>query len=224
MTSQLRSPEDEQHSQEGANLVAIKQIDHMRRQTLRVMNVASITNWTIESSKIDPVPDSLASNGPFTVRVDLSRRDEKIHIEWTDGRLLVAPLYTFAGVETKLRNTSAVLQQCGRQPDPKAAIRRQRAIRAAGGKTNDLVEISRALPWDPDEMSDKELLKACYGRKLVWENKTGGWVEEDMVKEGVNFNAMIYKIQYSSVGRRIIMFHGHSAFRAAAVETLLRVI
>lgn len=210
-------------SQPTSNEVAVKQVQHMRRETSRVLTAAQSAGWST-SAEIRPRPDELHENGPFTVLVDLIRSDERIHIEWEDGRLMVAPLYMFAGVETKLRNASAVIQQCGKAPDPKAAIRRQRATRLAGGKTHELVEIARALPWDPDEMSDKELLKACYGKKLVWENKLGGWTEEDMVKEGVNYNAAIYKISRSSKDRRIIMFHGHFAFRAAGVDALLRVV
>jgi hypothetical protein len=199
-------------------------VDHMRRQSMRVIAQAEDNGWKWQAT-IKPEPNVLYDNGPYRVDMEVERNGEKITVWWEEGRLLEAPLYSFAGVPTKLRNVSAMLWQMTQKPDPKATQRRmKKAVRVLDGAgASRLVEMIRDLPFDPEELDDRQLLRACYGKKLMWENSISGLVEQDVVQIGINFNAKVYHVTHSISGRRSINFHGQYGFRAVGVDALLRV-
>lgn len=202
-----------------------KALAHMRRQYSKTATVAREHGWEISHELKHGY-----ENADDRLDVTVKRGQESIHIWWQAGQLRVAPSYGFAGAVTKLRNHSAMLQQMALKPDPvKAKKRMERASRQTGEKF-DLVEVIRDLPWEPDELDDKTLLRLCYGKTLTWRNSITGGVEIDGVKadlenprSGPNWNAINYKVRRSSAGRRIIQFVGHSGYRAVGVDALLRV-
>lgn len=202
---------------------------HMQRQANRLRTPGDQHGWSSS--------DSLEDN---VLRLKLTRGDEIIEIEWDNGKLLVAPIYTFAGRTTRLRNVSDCIDRIGKAPDFRRAARRARreqrlqpssspvqALAAATGydaPENGLpAGFTRSLPWDPDELDDKTLLKLCYCKTLLWRNGITGEVMEDTVLRGVNFDKVKYKVRHSSNGRRIIMFVGFEGFRAVGVDALLQV-
>lgn len=196
-----------------------KALQHMRRQYSKTATVAEEHGWAIEYN---------LDHGEFEDRLDVlaSRGSEVIKIWWQGGKLLVSPDYKFAGTTTKLRNHSAMLQQMASKPDPKAT---QRRLRRSGGQ-RDIAELIKGLPWDPDTMDDREILRECYGRALTWKNSITGQAEIDHVvlgkfgpQSGPNWNATNYKIKRSSTGRRILQFVGTTGYRAVGVDALLRV-
>lgn len=196
-----------------------KAMQHMRRQYSKTAEVAAEHGWAI-SYELD--------SGEFEDRLDLKveRGSEIIKIWWQAGGLKVSPDYEFAGTTTKLRNHSAMLQQMASKPDPKAT---QRRLRKSKG-SRDITELIKGLPWDPEVMDDKEILRECYGRALTWKNGITGQPEIDHVvlgrfgpESGPNWNAMNYKISRSSAGRRILKFVGTSGYRAVGLDALLRV-
>lgn len=202
-----------------------KALAHMRRQYSKTATAARAYGWEISHDLKHG-----HENGDDRLDVTVTRNGEKIHIWWQRGQLLVAPLYVFAGATTKLRNHSAMLQQMGLKPDPISAKKRMERAMAATGEKFDLVEVIKDLPWDPEELEDKELLRLCYGKTLVWRNSITGGVETDWIKadsenprSGPNWNKVNYKVSRSSAGRRIIKFVGHNGYRAVAFDALLRV-
>lgn len=198
---------------------------HMRRQYVKTKMVADQHGWDVSY-------DLTLVTGEGDDRLDLiiKRGQEVIKIWWQRGQLLEAPTYAFAGAITKLRNHSAVMQQMELKPDPLKAKKRMERAMARTGERFDLVEVIRDLPWNPDELDDKTLLRLCYGKTLTWRNSITGGVEIDGVradlenpKSGPNWNAVNYKVKRSSAGRRIISFVGHGGYRAVGVDALLRV-
>lgn len=196
-----------------------KALQHMRRQYAKTAAVAEEHGWAI---------DFVLDKGEYEDRLDVmvGRGSEAIKIWWQAGALKVSPDYTFAGQTTKLRNHSAMLAQMASKPDPKAT---QRRLRKAGGQ-RDIAELIKGLPWDPDVMDDKEILRECYGRTLTWKNSITGQPEVDHVvlgkfgpQSGPNWNAANYKISCSTAGRRILRFVGQSGYRAVGLDALLRV-
>lgn len=196
-----------------------KALQHMRRQYSKTAEVAAEHGWVIEYN---------LDNGTNEDRLDVMacRGSEVIKIWWQAGRLIVSPDYSFAGTTTKLRNHSAMLQQMASKPDPKAT---QRRLRKSKGQ-RDIAELIKGLPWDPEVMDDKEILRECYGRALTWKNSITGEPEIDHVvlgrhgpQSGPNWNAANYKIARSSAGRRILKFVGTSGYRAVGLDALLRV-
>lgn len=198
---------------------------HMRRQYVKTKTLAEQHGWEVSF-------DLTLVTGAGEDRLDLviKRGQETIKIWWQAGQLREAPTYEFAGAVTKLRNHSAVLQQMALKPDPIKAKKRMERAMAKTGERFDLVEVIRDLPWEPDELDDKDLLRLCYGKTLTWRNSITGGVEIDVVKadlenpkSGPNWNAINYKVRRSSAGRRIVQFVGHSGYRAVGVDALLRV-
>lgn len=202
-----------------------KALAHMRRQYSKTATLAAEHGWEVGY-------DLVLVTGSGEDRLDLviKRGQETIKIWWQAGQLREAPTYNFAGAITKLRNHSAVMQQMALRPDPIKAKRRLERVTRQSGEKFDLVEVIRDLPWDPDELDDRTLLKLCYGKTLTWRNSITGGVEIDGVKadlenprSGPNWNAINYKVKRSSAGRRIISFVGHGGYRAVGVDALLRV-
>lgn len=203
--------------------------NHMTRQAGKLRAVGEEHGWQYSEEWDDD-----------TLRAKVVRGDEVIEIEWTNGKLFIAPTYTFAGETTLNRNLADCLRHVKAKPNFARAARRARRKRSTstvaamasapgydvpgnGLPSDGTPEFSRALPWNPDELDDKTLLKQCYCRTLLWKNSITGEVNEDTVLRGINFNAQIYKIKYSSSGRRIIMFHGQQGFRSVGVDALLQV-
>lgn len=201
-----------------------KALDHMRRRYSKTATVATEHGWELSHELKDDV------EGATRLDIWATRGQEKIWIWWSDGKLVVAPDYSFAGVDTKLRNHSAMLQQMASRPEPRAVKRRQSLAQRRGGDALELIEIIRDLPWDPDDLEDRDLLRLCYGKTLIWENKITGRPESDRIKlgdtaqSGPNWNKINYKISYSSAGRRIIGFVGMFGYRSVGVDALLRVM
>lgn len=202
-----------------------KALAHMRRQYSKTATAAREYGWEI-SHELKHGHESSDDRLDVTVR----RGQETIRIWWQHGQLLEAPTYEFAGDITKLRNHSAMLKQMAEKPDPVKAKRRLERVSRRTGDRYDLVEVIRDLPWDPEELDDKTLLKLCYGKTLTWRNSITGGLEIDGVKadlenpkSGPNWNAINYKVRRSSAGRRIISFVGHGGYRAVGVDALLRV-
>lgn len=187
----------------------------MRRNYSRAADAASEHGWEIEH-QIDKGAE------PY-LEIIVTRGTERIRIWYRNAKLTEAPVYTFAGIDTKLRNLSAMLQQMAEKPDPNAVRRRAQRATQRGASAMQLVEIIRDLPWDPEEMEDRELLKALYGRTIIWENRISGKPEDDNIRTGVNYDKSKYHISYSASGRRIINFHGAFGFRSVGVGALLRV-
>jgi hypothetical protein len=205
-------------------------LEKYRRTYVRTADQAERFGWTIEHK--------LTESENF-VRLDLKaiRGGESIAIWWEEGRLLEAPVYTFGGVETRLRNHSAMIQQMEKTPNVNRSARR---AKARAGTTVQSLEVVKALPWDPDEMDDRELLRACYGKTLIWMNSFTGLPEQDQVwygywdynkkmfvedpQRGPNWNKINYHIKTSSTGRRAILFVGRQSYRAAGVDALLQVL
>lgn len=194
----------------------------MRREYSKTASVAEEHGW-----KIDHLADS--SESPYLL-IRVNRGGEQISIWWRDAKLTEAPVYSYAGVETKLRNHSAMLQQMACRPDP---VRIKRKAKKAASRTSgvDLLDIIKALPWDPDELDDRELKRACYGRTLVWLNSISGMPEQDMVRadpdnpaSGPNWNANVYRVTRSRSGRRAISFVGMFGYRSVGTDALLQVM
>lgn len=208
-----------------------RQIAHMRKESMRIMEAGQQYGWKVEVTKSEPLKEATPNHEVGYVRVDVTaeRNGEHIHIWWGDARLTVAPSYTFGGVETKLRNNAAVLKQMADKPDPSQARRRQRLATRRGGESMELIEIIRDLPWEPDELTDPELLKAVYGKTLVWQNGVSGKAESDVVKlgetyqSGPNWNKINFHVTTGTGGRRIINFVGQFGYRSVAADALLRV-
>lgn len=212
---------------------AMNPLEHARKQAEKLHVAGSSNGWKFSEMMQDDV-----------LRARLERGDEIIEIEWIAGKVLTAPTYVFAGRATNLRNLSDCIRRSSMAPDFRRAANRARrearlqrparpVQRMAGpGSDSSLAtslpssetgEFTRALPWDPEELDDRTLLKQCYCKTLLWRNSITGEVQEDTVLRGVNFNAQLYKVKYSSTGRRIIMFVGFEGFRAVGVEALLQV-
>lgn len=167
----------------------------------------------------------------ITVTCVATRGQEVISIWWENKRLLEAPTYTLAGRVVKLRNASACVQQMAKAPDFEKSARRIKALKRKGLNTQDVEPDPDSLPWifleDP---SDKDILRSCYAKSIVWRNQTTNEVETDVIvrssdafnKKG-NFNASTYHISTSSTGRRILNFLGVFGFRSVAFDTVLRI-
>lgn len=195
----------------------------LRRDYAKTAEFATEHGWEI-SHEID--------KERLFLSISVVRGGESIKIWWVEAKLTEAPVYTYGGIETKLRNHSAVLGQMASRPNVNRVKRRARAASRLGGEPLELIEIVKALPWDPDQMDDIELKRACYGRTLVWLNSITGLPERDAIwyptktgpKSGPNWNAANYKITRSKAGRRIITFVGMTGYRSVGVDALLQVV
>lgn len=168
----------------------------------------------------------------------LIRGDETMQITWDSKTALIHPLtYTLAGVrEVKLRNVSQALKDCITvAPDYKVKKTVQRRV-ASPPK-----EVGRSpLPFDIEEASDEEIIKAVRGRKLVWLNQMAGEFEQAVVpgrklvevKDPDKPGAMKkvwrtsrnIKMSTTSAGRRVLTFAAvGEQFRSIGLDTLVQV-
>lgn len=80
-----------------------------------------------------------------------------------------------------------------------------------------------ALPFDPAQSSDIEIIRAVAGRKIVWRNTISGLNESGVVPRG----GLHLRMERSKSGKRILSFvnaEAHfSAYRAVDVATIRKV-
>jgi hypothetical protein len=132
-------------------------------------------------------------------------------------------------------------------PDFEKAARKTRAAKRRGTELEEVTADPNTLPWrylrDPnhplyvDDESlaelgglDKQILRACYAKTIIWRNGQTGDVETDVIvrsqdaaRRTGNFNSITYHISRSSEGREIINFLGVLNFRSVALDAILRI-
>lgn len=200
-------------------------ITHMRREAGKLVAAGEAHGWEVKVTE-----DSNGHAGTATVEIVTcvaTRGQEVISIWWENKRLLEAPKYTLAGREIKLRNASACVQQMAKQPDF------ERAARKTKRNTEVVQDIQQErMPWEdlPDGWDDKDILRMCYAKTIVYKNNITDEVQTEVVvrssdavlRKG-NFNSKCYHISYSSKGRAILNFLGVYGFRSIALDQILRV-
>jgi len=220
-------------------------LTHMLREAGKLQKAGEAHGWDV---KVTDTTDG--QHGTETLRVDCvaTRGQEVISIWWEDKKLLEAPTYQLAGREIKLRNASACVQQMSKKPDFEKAARKAKVRRRRGRDDfEDVKADDNTLPWkyfqdenhpdyiDPELLEDlggldKQILRACYARTIVYRNSLTNEVCTDVVlrssdaslRKG-NFNSTNYHISRSSSGREILNFIGVFGFRSVALDSILRV-
>lgn len=197
----------------------------MWREANKLKTAADENGWSVQievKEDSEPVRLFLVAN---------RGHQEEISIFWEGGRLTVAPVYTIAGRQTKLRNASACVQQMGKRPDfSKVAKAKRAAIRRDDETQIDIRPDPTSLPWHGQEISGKLILKSCYGKQLTWRNTITGFPEVDRVVRSSdpgsfkgNFNSINYHISTGKEGRMVLNFLGTFGYRSVAVDEILRV-
>lgn len=195
-------------------------IEHMRREAAKLERAGAEYGWEVKVTE--------SAHGPIqVVECVATRGQEIISIWWENKRLLEAPKYVLAGRELKLRNASACVQQMAKKPDFEKAARKSRQ------NSDSLQGIQRErMPWEDlaDGWTDKDILRMCYAKTIVYKNNLTGEVLTEVVvrssdatlRKG-NFNSKCYHISYSSEGRAVLNFLGVYGFRSIGLDQILRV-
>lgn len=176
-----------------------------------------------------------------TARVVLTRGEETLDLLWRDGSWGGAfdwstVSYSLNGSTRRVQNASAAKKIIAGTPDY------SRKTRTPGGRKGGTVKASdnggvptprkQALPWDPHEADDADILQACYGKTLIWRNTFTGAEDREQVtpaytdsKSGryhkANYDKRIYHITTGSNGRRSLNFVSNHGFRSVGLDTLL---
>lgn len=149
--------------------------------------------------------------------VTVSRSAEAIQIEWQAEVFVNNCLYTRPdGSTLKLRNASHARQVMS-APSPTeeqlAALHRNRQRVGGSGKRTP----KRALPWDPESLTDAELSASLQGAKIVWINRLSGQEESD----GIASSARV-RVSEEPSGRTI-HFNSPTGARSVRVSSLIHV-
>lgn len=186
--------------------------------------IAADNGWTTEQTYSQ-------DNEKTTVLA--TRDDESLEIWWYGNKLTESPIYQLMARQVLLRNASHAYRYLTGQPDYGKAARRTKRLQAAtaavqgldGSPDADLPDaladpVGR-LPFDKLLAEDRDILKACYTRTLVWKNSITQDLDEDRVIRGANWDKAKYHITHTNEGRRVLNFLGQYGFRSVYVDALL---
>lgn len=172
----------------------------------------------------------------------LTRGQETMEITWDTAQndTLVHPLnYSLAGVrEAKLRNVSAAIKTIGDKPNFKA--RRTARPKADVPKEEEEI-VPMPLPFDKDESTDRDIVKAVVGKRIIWRNRMLGTYESGIVPararvevkdpDNPGKNKFVLRtsknirMTTSSEGRRILTFPAvGEQFRSVAMDQIVQVV
>jgi hypothetical protein len=211
-------------------------LSHMLKEASKLEKAGAEHGWEVKTTHNVPdmaMPDFDGADTLTVIVVDCvaTRGQETVSIWWENKHLVEPPKYVLAGYEVKLRNASACVQQMAKPPNLERAARKTKLRQMAGEETDDLTPDPASLPWKYlDDPTDKEILRACYARTIVWTNSITERAVTDVVVRSINpklrtgnFNSNNYHITRSSSGRMIINFLGVFGFRSVALDKVLRV-
>lgn len=148
--------------------------------------------------------------------------EEQMQISWFDGACIGGDgkiTHTYRGRTVAVRNASAVKQRAALSPEAieqehKRVATRKTAVR--GPRQKKTPEQQRLLlPFDPKTADDETILRTVLGKTIVWENKTAGKTENDVVKKPV--------IKKTKAGSRNLSFTGKAGSRTVRIENLVSV-
>ena len=201
---------------------------------------AENNGWTVECSFGD---------GPDHVIVDCRRGDEHINIFWIQNTLTETPKYTLAGTTTSLHNKATATRQLSLKPNLERAYKRSTPRRAQQGigavsdssesaPADALPIVRHPLPFDLWESTDKEILKALRGNKIVYLNTILGYAQAVMIHKQLNMNLLHFNIVQAGEkparptgqlldpegGRPILNFVTVEGFKSVAIEQILQVV
>lgn len=171
----------------------------------------------------------------------LTRGEETMQITWDTAQndTLIHPLsYSLAGVrETKLRNVSAAMKIIEGKPNYTARRRKVAAPQPAGEPEEDIKPLP--LPFDPEESSDRDIVKALTGKRIVWKNRMLGIYESGVVPPRVRvevkdgnggFKTVLrtsrnIRMATTTAGRRVITFPAvNEQFRSVGLDQIVQVV
>ena len=172
-----------------------------------------------------------AGDDRFDVRC--VRGDEIIEIFWVANSLTETPKYTLAGRTTSLHNAAGATRQLSMKPDLNKVYKKSRRVtptkvQVEAGETTDggaIPVVRHELPFDIWESSDREILRACRGSRIVWLNKTIGTAEVAHIPKQSNLDLKnTFFIAESSAGKPYLSFMDElGRFRAVHLENILQV-
>jgi hypothetical protein len=205
--------------------------------------VAEQNGWKVKVEEVDAAEDHW--------NVDAERGDELINIFWVNNTLTETPKYTLAGNTTSLHNKATATRQLALKPDLKKAYRKPRRVRGAaigaqlldgdgGGEESSggiLPAVRHELPFEIWESTDKEILRAIRGSRVVYWNALLQRPEAVAVSKQQNMNLSLFNIsQYPdrphrptgdildpAKGRPILNFVTLEGFRSVALESILQI-
>lgn len=193
---------------------------------------------------------------------DCRRGDEHINIFWIDNTLTETPKYTLAGITTSLHNKATATRQLSQKPDLQKAYRRTKrsaggnALRAAkvgseliggadvsavsGGEDSEglgVTALKHELPFDLLESTDKEILRAIRGNRIVFLNSMTKLPEAVHVPKPMNMDLSKFNISYvghksarptgqildPDKGRAMVNFVTPNGFRSVHLDSILQI-
>lgn len=165
------------------------------------------------------------------VMVYAERGPEKLEIGWCDDVILGPPKYEFAGTVANLHSRKIAADHVkASKPDMTMYLLRQkrkaRAARAMPVDGQPPVELTKhELPFDIHNSTDREILLAIRGSKIVWKNSFTGMPEEEFIPRERNRDLTnVFYVAESSKGRPYVSFMtDQGVFRAVALEQILQV-
>jgi len=164
--------------------------------------------------------------------VRCTRGDEIIEIFWVANSLTETPKYTLAGRTTSLHNAAGATRQLSKKPDLNKVYKKSRRatqkIKVEAGETTDgesIPIVRHELPFDIWESSDKDILRACRGSRVVWLNSMLGVAEVAFIPKQSNMDLThTFYVAESSSGKPYMSFMDeHGRFRAVHLESILQV-
>lgn len=176
--------------------------------------------------------------GDDAIQVTATRANERIIVEWMEGKLAVSPLYYLHEMKRILGNVSACLKVMERvKPDMDPYYRWQRSQSRKGvvledGVIEDVDISDYSLPFDPDESTDGEILKAIRGNTVIFKNTIANTIESVFVpyktSDGKVFNwdtNNVFYLAESSEGRAFVTFMDKNGmFRSVHLDRMIGVV
>lgn len=174
-----------------------------------------------------------------SIQVTSKRLNEKIEIEWTDGKLAVSPIYWIADFRRILGNASACIKTMSlSKPDMDPYYRWQRAQKKNSpaqpeGETPVEIDTSEyTLPFDIVESEDSEILKAIRGNTIIYRNSISGAIESEFVPYRTSDDKIfnwdlnnVFFLAESSEGRAFVSFmNSNGVFRCVHLDRLIGVV
>lgn len=191
-----------------------KGLDASKAKARALLGVAESLGWSLKDFETED------DTGSFFLNLINEDTSEEISAFWVNGVWQHPCMYRYSGRELKINNASAARKRMASEPD--LVIRKPRVVSSGEESESGGRIVTYRVPFDPIEASDAEIFSAVYGRKLVWENKLSGNLEEAFVTGKKSL-----RLSHSETSdRRILHFVDNitTGFRAVALENLVQVV
>ncbi len=159
-------------------------------------------------------------------KLSVTRDNERLEIEWLSNQLMAPPKYSYNGMESRLHCASVARRTVERSPEIARRQESQVKRRSSAKRSSSLpspTSSALALPFRIGETPDREILRICRDRTVVWKGQYSETEEMAHIPKLKNTDLEnVYYIGESSAGRPYLSFiDHHGCFRAVAFDSML---